>query len=87
MYCKLDDLLRVWYKNLSERVKLSVLEKHQAVWEEYTRLVKVLVKPPKDHYAWLRNWSVAIKKMAVHGIIIANKPWTWIISFIKIIKY
>ena len=30
---------------------------------------------------------MAIKKAAVHGIIIANKPWTWIISFIKIIKY
>ena len=30
---------------------------------------------------------MAIKKAAVHGIIITNKPWTWIISFIKIIKY
>ena len=30
---------------------------------------------------------MAIKKAAVHGIITANKPWTWIISFIKIIKY
>ena len=30
---------------------------------------------------------MAIKKAAVHGIVMANKPWTWIISFIKIIKY
>ena len=30
---------------------------------------------------------MAIKKAAVHGIIMADKPWTWIISFIKIIKY
>ena len=30
---------------------------------------------------------MAIKKAAVYGIIMANKPWTWIISFIKIIKY
>ena len=50
MYNKLDDLLRVWYKNLSERVKLNVLKEHQAVWEEYTQAVKVLVKSPKDFY-------------------------------------
>ena len=31
MYYKSDDLLRVWYKNLSEKVKLNVLKKHQAV--------------------------------------------------------
>ena len=30
---------------------------------------------------------MAIKKAAVHGIITANKPWTWIIFFIKIIKH
>ena len=30
---------------------------------------------------------MAVKKAAVYGIVIANKPWTWIISFIKIIKY
>ena len=30
---------------------------------------------------------MAIKKAAVHGIIIANKPWTWIIFFIKTIKH
>ena len=30
---------------------------------------------------------MAIKKAAVYGIIMANKPWTWIISFIKVIKY
>ena len=30
---------------------------------------------------------MAIKKAAVHGIIMANKPWTWIFFFIKIIKY
>ena len=30
---------------------------------------------------------MAIKKAAVYGIITANKPWTWIISFIKTIKY
>ena len=30
---------------------------------------------------------MAVKKAAVYGIITANKPWTWIISFIKIIKY
>ena len=45
------------------------------------------MKPPKDPRAWLRNWTVAIKKAAIHGIITANKPWTWIISFIKIIKH
>ena len=28
-----------------------------------------------------------IKKVAVYGIIIANKPWTWIVSFMKIIKH
>ena len=36
MYYKSDDLLRVWYKNLSKRVKPNALEKYQAVWEEYT---------------------------------------------------
>ena len=41
----------------------------------------------KDPFAWLRNWTVAIEKAAVYGIIMANKPWTWIIFFIKIIKY
>ena len=87
MYDKLDDLLRVWYKNLSKRVKPNVLKKYQAVWEEYTWAVKVLVKLPKDPRAWLKNWSVAIKKAAVHGIIMVNKPWTWIIFFIKTIKY
>ena len=30
---------------------------------------------------------MAIKKAAVYGIITANKPWIWIISFIKVIKY
>ena len=30
---------------------------------------------------------MAIKKAAVYGIITANKPWTWMISFIKVIKY
>ena len=30
---------------------------------------------------------MAIRKVAVHGIIMANKPWTWIVSFMKIIKY
>ena len=30
---------------------------------------------------------MTIKKAAVYGIIITNKPWTWIISFIKVIKY
>ena len=30
---------------------------------------------------------MAIKKAAVHGIITADKPWTWIISFMKAIKY
>ena len=49
--------------------------------------MKVLIKPPKDPRTWLRNWTVAVKKAAVHGIITVNKPWTWIISFIKIIKY
>ena len=75
MYCKSDDLLRVWYKNLNERVKLNVLEKYQAVWEKYTRVIKVLIKFPKDPYAWLRNWSMAVKKAAVYGIVMANKPW------------
>ena len=87
MYYKSDDLLRVWYKNLSKRVKPSIWKKHQAVWEKYTRVIKVLVRPPKDPYTWLRNWTVAVKKAAVHGIIMANKPWTWIISFMKVIKH
>ena len=30
---------------------------------------------------------MAVKKAAVYGIITVNKPWTWIISFIKVIKY
>ena len=30
---------------------------------------------------------MVIKKAAVYGIITANKPWTWIISFMKVIKY
>ena len=30
---------------------------------------------------------MAVEKAAVHGIVTANKPWTWIISFIKVIKY
>ena len=47
--------MRVWYKNLRERVKLSVIEKHKAVWEEYNRVIKVLVGPLKDPRAWLRN--------------------------------
>ena len=71
-----DDLLRVWYKNLNKRVKLNALQEYQAVWEKYTRVIKVLVGPPKDPCAWLRNWTVAVKKAAVHGIVIANKPWT-----------
>ena len=45
------------------------------------------MRPPKDFCAQLRNWTVAIKKAAVHGIITANKPWTWIVFFIKIIKH
>ena len=36
MCYKSDDLLRIWYKNLSMRVKLSVLEEHQVIWEKYT---------------------------------------------------
>ena len=87
MYYKPDNSLRVWYKNLKERVKLNVLQKYKAVWEKYNQIIKVLVKPSKDPCAWLRNWTVAIKKAAVYSIITANKPWTWIISFIKVIKY
>ena len=30
---------------------------------------------------------MAIKKAAVYGIIMANKPWTWIIFFMKAVKY
>ena len=30
---------------------------------------------------------MAVKKAAVYGIVTTNKPWTWIISFIKIIKH
>ena len=30
---------------------------------------------------------MAVEKAAVHSIVTADKPWTWIISFIKIIKY
>ena len=30
---------------------------------------------------------MAVKKAAVYSIIMVNKPWTWIISFIKVIKY
>ena len=45
------------------------------------------MRPPKDPRAWLRNWTVAVKKAAVHSIITANKPWTWIVSFMKAVKY
>ena len=31
MYYKPDDSLRVWYKNLRERVKPNALQKHKAV--------------------------------------------------------
>ena len=31
MYYKSDDLLRVWYKNLSKKVKPSALKKYQAI--------------------------------------------------------
>ena len=87
MCCKPDDLLRVWYKNLRERVKLNALQEYKAVWEEYDRAVKVLVRPPKDPRAWLRNWTVAVEKAAVHGIVMADKPWTWIVSFMKVVKH
>ena len=30
---------------------------------------------------------MAVEKAAVYGIVIADKPWTWIVSFIKVIKY
>ena len=30
---------------------------------------------------------MVIKKAAVYGIVMVNKPWTWIIFFIKIVKY
>ena len=30
---------------------------------------------------------MAVEKAAVHGIVMADKPWIWIISFIKVIKY
>ena len=30
---------------------------------------------------------MAIEKAIVYGIVMANKPWTWVISFMKIIKY
>ena len=30
---------------------------------------------------------MAVKKAAVYGIVMADKPWTWIISFMKVIKY
>ena len=82
-----NDSLRVWYKNLRERVKPNVMQKHKAVWDKYNRAIKVLVRPPKDPRAWLRNWTVAVRKAAAHGIVIINKPWTWMIPFIKIIKY
>ena len=55
MYYKSDNLLHVWYKNLGKRVKLNVLKKHQAVWEKYTKVIKVLIKPSKDPHTWLRN--------------------------------
>ena len=35
IYYNLDDLLRVWYKNFKERVKLSVMKEHKAIWEKY----------------------------------------------------
>ena len=87
MCYKPDNLLRVWYKNLKERVKPNALQEYKTVWEEYDQAVKVLVRPPKDPRAWLRNWTVVVKKAAVYGIVMANKPWTWIISFIKAIKH
>ena len=30
---------------------------------------------------------MAVEKAVVHGIIMVNKPWIWIIFFIKVIKY
>ena len=30
---------------------------------------------------------MVIKKAAVYGIVTVNKPWTWIVSFIKVIKH
>ena len=101
MCCKAADPLRVWYKNLIERVKpnaveeykdaveehKAVWEEHKAVWEEYQRAVKVLVRPPKDPHAWLRNWTVAVEKAATHGIVMTDKPWTWSVSFMKAIRY
>ena len=48
MYYKPHDLLRVWYKNLKERVKPNALQEYKAVWEEYDRVIKVLMRSPKD---------------------------------------
>ena len=87
MYYNSDNSLRIEYENLKKRVKPNIIQKYKAVWEEYNRVVKVLIKPPKDPRTWLRNWTVAVKKAAAYSIIIVNKPWTWIIIYIKIIKY
>ena len=35
MYCKPDDLLRVWYRNFKKKVKLNTVKEHKAVWEKY----------------------------------------------------
>ena len=77
----------MWYKNLRERVRPNAVEEYKAVWKEYQSVVKVLVRPPKDPYAWLRNWTVAVEKAAIHGIVMADKPWTWSVSFMEVIKY
>ena len=63
------------------------MQKHKAVWDKYNRVIKVLVKPLKNPRAWLKNWTVVIKKAAAYDIVMADKPWTWIILFIRVIKH
>ena len=30
---------------------------------------------------------MAVEKAAAYGIVMADKPWTWIIPFMRVIKY
>ena len=30
---------------------------------------------------------MAVKNVAVYSIVMADKPWIWIISYIKVVKY
>ena len=73
------------YKNLSDRVRPDAANFSKAVWEEYFCAVRVLTRHAKDPQAWLRNWTVAVEKTITHDLINADKLWTSINNFMKVI--